>query len=119
MGGAIGQELAIQAPDWLNGLVLLNTASKLNVPEAFLDRLAYGEYNAEYFLGQGVAAGTSEKLRQSLFKNNAVSIESSYHDFLAAAHFDRRQDVAQIRTHADPLWRRRPHCRSGRPTPDA
>jgi 3-oxoadipate enol-lactonase len=97
MGGAIGQELAIQAPDWLDGLVLLNTASKLSVPDAFLERLAHGEYDAEYFLGRGFAAGASERLKQSLFKNNAVSIESSYHDFLAAAHFDRQQDVARIR----------------------
>ncbi|MCL6632563.1 MAG: alpha/beta hydrolase [Alicyclobacillus herbarius] len=98
MGGAIGQELAIDRPDWLDGLVLLNTAAKLSVPNTFLQRLAHGDYDAEYFLGRGFAAGAPERLRKSLFKNQAVSVEASYHDFLAAAQFDRTKDVHHIDT---------------------
>ncbi|WP_067935960.1 alpha/beta fold hydrolase [Alicyclobacillus kakegawensis] len=96
MGGAIGQELAISQPDWLDKLILLNTAAKLSVPEEFLQRLAKGQYDAEYFLGRGFASGAPERLRQSLFKHQAVSITASYHDFLAAARFDRTHDVHKI-----------------------
>lgn len=99
MGGAIAQELALrQVPD-LVGLVLMGTGARLRVSEDILRGLREDPEKAlatilEGYWGDDAPESLKARAHRRLHE---VDDEVFYGDFLACDHFDRMDQVQEIR----------------------
>lgn len=97
MGGAIAQELALQYPKKLRGLILIGTGAKLRVSREILGTLAAGQIpfkDADHLSG---SATPEHKREAALREMNEVSPAVYLADFNACNEFDRVQTIKEIK----------------------
>ena len=97
MGGAIAQELALQHPKKVRGLILIGTGAKLRVSRELLATLGAGRIpfrNADYLFG---SATPKHKRDAFLREMNEVSPAVYLADFNACNEFDRLQAIKEIK----------------------
>ena len=97
MGGAIAQELALQDPKKVRGLILIGTGAKLRVSREILGTLAAGRIpfrDADHLFG---SATPEHKREAALREMNEVSPAVYLADFNACNKFDRLQAIKEIK----------------------
>jgi pimeloyl-ACP methyl ester carboxylesterase len=98
MGGAVVQQLALDYPDTVAGLILIGTGAKLRVHPLILDRIlsdpeAVARLLAEWFWGPDVSADVR---RMTLEANTAINPQVLYYDYAACDVFDIRSRLHEI-----------------------
>jgi pimeloyl-ACP methyl ester carboxylesterase len=99
MGGAVVQQLALDYPDRVVGLILIGTGAKLRVHPLILDRIlsdqsAVANLLAEWFW----SPDTPADVRQMTVEGNmAVDPQTLFHDYAACDAFDIRSRLHEIR----------------------
>jgi pimeloyl-ACP methyl ester carboxylesterase len=98
MGAAIAQELALQQPDWLAGLVLIGAGARMPVNPRLLEQAtadfpATVAFLTRYFWTPEAPQFLVEAGRAQLMRNDPKVLAA---DFLACSRFDRRADVQRI-----------------------
>ncbi len=98
MGGAIAQQLALDAPQRILGLVLVATGAKLRVTPHILDRVLT-DYEAvvDFVVAHSFAPSVDDDLRQvSRHILKAIPPQVVYGDYLACDRFDVMDRLPQI-----------------------
>jgi pimeloyl-ACP methyl ester carboxylesterase len=112
MGGAIAQEIALQRPAWLRGLVLIGTGARLPVNPLLIEQTTTEFQRAVDFIVRYYWSpqASPEQLALSRTQLAKTSPDVLRGDFLACDRFDRREAVARIEapalvisSHADKL----------------
>lgn len=98
MGGAIAQEIGLQRPAWLRGLVLIAAGARMPVnplliEQATSDYPAVVDFLVRFFWSPGAPP---ELITLSRAQLSQTAPEVLRGDFLACDRFDRRKDVAEI-----------------------
>ncbi len=83
MGGAIVQQLALEEPPWLTGLILIGTGSEMSVnPQIFtwLDRdlAAYADFFARYAWARGTDPALIMAHRQKILNQEPAVLTADY-----------------------------------------
>lgn len=99
MGGAIAQQVALQQPPGLSGLVLIGTAARLRVAPQLLqttdsDLETAVAFILEHAAGPMLPPELRAQGRERLLENDADVLRG---DFLACNNFDLRNQVANIK----------------------
>jgi len=100
MGGAIVLKLALEAPSYLRGIVLVATGAKLRVTPFILEGIKTDYANAtKLIMDYAFSPETSDWLRErSLIELQRIRPEVVLGDFEACDKFDRMKDIQRIRT---------------------
>lgn len=98
MGGAIAQELALQQPEWLRGLVLMGTGAQLPVNARLLaqttdDFEAAVDFMVRYSWSREAPADLIAAGRAQLAQTSPEVLRGDLH---ACNRFDRRDDLRRI-----------------------
>lgn len=96
MGGGIVLECALAQPEWLKGIVLVDTGSRLRVKKKILEQLAQRIHPfgiIPFFYSQKSAP---EVLKKALENMKNIPPEVYYADFLACDAFDRSKEIQNI-----------------------
>ena len=98
MGGAVCLEFAMQYPDQLAGLVLVNTGARLKVQSTFLEQI-HDDYPlfvrtlAQYALNDTVDQDISNQFIELLMQSERSAV---FNDFSSCNSFDRLDDIGEI-----------------------
>lgn len=96
MGGAIALTLALDYPDKLDGLVLVDSGARLQVLPQFLEQLEKGILDGN-FLGVGFSPLTPAVVKEQFIAEAArVPVTTFYKDFIACSRFDVRDKLDQL-----------------------
>lgn len=98
MGGAIAQQIALQAPAWLNGLILVATAAHFPINPQLLTQIQTDYPSAARFMGKYAWSRTAERTAKIAQQKRFIkhSPQLVHDDFLACQRFDNRPHLAQI-----------------------
>jgi len=99
MGGAIAQQIALDAPERVNALVLMGTGARLVVNDQILTGiLEDAEATAHQIMKWAWAADTPDDLRaQSVQRLLQIDPTTTHGDYVACNTFDVRERLGEIR----------------------
>lgn len=96
MGGAIALSIALTNPELSDGLIMVDSAARLQVLPQFLEQLGKGILDGN-FLDFGFAASTPEAVKKDFLDYAAqVPVSIYFIDFTACSKFDVREQLDQL-----------------------
>lgn len=96
MGGAIALSIALSNPDLPDGLIMIDSAARLQVLPQFLEQLGQGIIDAN-FLGFGFAVSTPEAVKKDFLADAVkVPVGTYFNDFTACSKFDVREQIDRL-----------------------
>lgn len=96
MGGGIVLECALAQPEWLKGIVLVDTGSRLRVKKEILEQLAKGIHPFEIIPYLYSQKSSPEVLEKALENMKKIPPEVYYADFQACDAFDQSKEIQNI-----------------------
>lgn len=96
MGGGIVLECALAQPDWLKGIVLVDTGARLRVKKDMLDQLAQGCLPFDIIPYLYHMDSPPEFLEKALEDMKKVPPEAYLADFQACDAFDRSKEIPNL-----------------------
>ena len=100
MGGMVALETALAAPEQVRALVLVATAPRVNVADAWLERqrlITEGKARREFGRGDLAQSTPPEILRRAFMEEIKTDPRAVYQNMLVAREFDRENDLGRIR----------------------
>lgn len=97
MGGGIVLECALAQPEWLKGMVLVDTGARLRVKKEILDQLAQGRLPFDIIPYLYHQDSPPEILEKALEDMKKVSPEVYLADFQACDAFDRSKEIQNLK----------------------
>lgn len=96
MGGGIVLECALSEPEWLKGIVVVDSGARLRVKTETLEQLAEGKLPFDIIPYLYSRNSAPEILSQALEEMKSVPAEVYLADFQACDAFDRSKDIQNI-----------------------
>ncbi|HVJ47723.1 alpha/beta hydrolase [Desulfitobacterium sp.] len=100
MGGGIVLECALAHPEWLRGMILMDTGARLRVKKETLEQLRQGSLPYEIIPYLYRQKTEPEVLRQALEEMKGISTKVYLADFQACDAFDRSKDLQDLNIRA-------------------
>ncbi|WP_413307662.1 alpha/beta hydrolase [Bacillus sp. 1P10SD] len=100
MGGAIVQQIVVDGFDQIEGIVMVFTGAKLEIPPEFLDQVRKGEISQESFLA-AFSPKTAETVHQKVGSClSQTTLESTILDFEALNQYDFSKSLDKVKVPA-------------------
>ncbi|AFM01557.1 putative hydrolase or acyltransferase of alpha/beta superfamily [Desulfitobacterium dehalogenans ATCC 51507] len=96
MGGAIAMQFALDYPDWLKGLIIVDSGGRLRVNPVMLESLSRGEHLLESVQFSYSPKAAAKILEDAVEEMRAVSTQVLWADFQACNNFNVIESVQRI-----------------------